>query len=100
MAEKLGTILLKDYPTLLQVRYKLENLELDAINLLEWIAKKKGFPLKNHIIDLERSSVTLLNDYRQGLLGRITLETPKSREFMIQNTMKYLDIEEKKADDI
>ena len=67
---------------------------------MEWIAKKKGFPLKNHIIDLERPSVTLLNDYRQGLLGRITLETPKSRDLMIQNTMKSLDIDKKKYDDI
>jgi ribosome biogenesis GTPase A len=100
VAEKLATILLRDYPRLLEMRYKLENLDLDAINLLEWIAKKKGFPLKNHIIDLERPSVTLLNDYRQGLLGRITLETPKSRDLMIQNTMKPLDIDKKKYDDI
>ena len=100
VAEKLGAILLKNYPSLLQIRYKLENLDLDVINLLECIAKKKGFPLKNHLIDLEKASITLLNDYRQGLLGRITLETPKSRELMIQNTKTSLDIDEKKIDDV
>jgi len=100
VAEKLSAILLKIYPSLLQARYKLESLDKDGIGLLEWIAKKKGFPLKNHLIDLERASITLLNDYRQGLLGRVTLETPKSREFMIQNGESSLNIDEKKADDI
>jgi ribosome biogenesis GTPase A len=100
VAEKLAAILLKNYPLLLQIRYKLENLDIDAINLLEWIVKKKGFPLKNNLIDLEKASITLLNDYRQGLLGRITLETPKSRELMIQNKKTSLDIDEKKIDDV
>ena len=99
VAEKLGSILLKDYSSLLQARYKLESLNIDAINLLEWIAKKKGFPLKNYLIDLERASATLLNDYRQGSLGRITLETPRSRELLLQNHKKLLGVDERKADD-
>ena len=85
VAEKLGAILLNHYPSLLQARYKLERLDTDGINLLEWIAKKKGFPLKNHLIDLERASGILLNDYRQGALGRISLESPKSREHLMKN---------------
>ncbi len=84
VAEKLGTILLKNYPSLLQERYRLENIDIDSIGLLEWIAKKKSLPLKNHSIDLTRSSAILLNDYRQGSLGRITLETPKSRALLIK----------------
>jgi ribosome biogenesis GTPase A len=100
VAEKLGAILLKDYPSVLQARYKLENLDIDAINLLEYIAKKKGFPLKNHLLDLEKASTTLLNDYRQGSLGRITLETPSSRELMIKNNNNFLDTDTKKTNDI
>jgi ribosome biogenesis GTPase A len=84
VAERLGNILLDNYPYLLQTRYKLERLDIDSINLLEWIAKKKGFPLKNHLIDLQRASRILLNDYRQGSLGRISLESPKSRELLIK----------------
>jgi ribosome biogenesis GTPase A len=98
VAERLGTILLKEYPSLLQVRYQIENLDLDAINLLEWIAKKKGFPLKNHLVDVERASATLLNDFRQGSLGRITLETPKSKELKLKNNKKVLDVVEIKTD--
>ncbi|MSQ80987.1 MAG: ribosome biogenesis GTPase YlqF [Candidatus Methylopumilus sp.] len=85
VAEKLGSILLELYPTLLESRYKLENLNIDSIALLEWIAKKKGFPLKNHGVDLERASATLLNDYRQGSLGRISLESPQSRAVMMSS---------------
>jgi len=83
VAEKLGHILLEAYPALIKARYKLEDLNMDAIKLLELIAKKKGFPLKNHGADLERAASTLLNDYRQGLLGRISLETPASRMLMM-----------------
>jgi ribosome biogenesis GTPase A len=82
VAEKLGLILLKQYPALIRARYKLEDLNVDAITLLESIAKKKGFPLKNHGVDLERAAATLLNDYRQGSLGRISLESPQSRSVM------------------
>ena len=83
VAEKLGIILLAQYPALIATRYKLEDLKIDAITLLESIAKKKGFPLKNRGVDLERAASTLLNDYRQGLLGRISLETPASRLLMM-----------------
>ena len=83
VAEKLGNIILEAYPALIKARYKLEDVKMDAIQLLEWIAKKKGFPLKNHGVDLERAASTLLNDYRQGLLGRISLETPSSRMLMM-----------------
>jgi ribosome biogenesis GTPase A len=83
VAEKLGNIILEAYPSLIEARYKLEDLKIDAIKLLELIAKKKGFPLKNHGADLERASSTLLNDYRQGLLGRLSLETPASRMLMM-----------------
>ena len=85
VAEKLAAILLDQYLILLTARYKLVDLKLDAIALLDWIAKKKGFPLKNHGVDLARAATTLLNDYRQGLLGRISLESPESIELKTEN---------------
>ncbi len=79
VAEKLGIILLDQYPNLIKARYKLEDIKIDAITFLETIAKKKGFPLKNHCLDIKRAASTLLNDYRQGFLGHISLETPESK---------------------
>jgi ribosome biogenesis GTPase A len=40
---------------------------------------------------LERAAITLLNDYRQGLLGRISLETPESRMLMMSQQMLLTD---------
>ncbi len=76
VAERLGSILIDQYPGLIKDRYKLDNLAIDAIELINAIAKKKKFQLKNQEIDLKRAASTLLNDYRQGSLGSISLEIP------------------------
>ena len=44
---------------------------------------KKGIPIRNKNLDIEKAAMILLNDYRQGLLGKISLESPKSRESII-----------------
>jgi ribosome biogenesis GTPase A len=79
VAIELGEILLQQYPELLKTRYEAKELTFDSIELLEFIAKKKNFPPRNHLPDLEKAAIVLLNDYRQGLLGRISLETPQTR---------------------
>jgi ribosome biogenesis GTPase A len=79
VAKKLGIILLEAYPFLLQNRYKLERINIDEIMLLEEIAKKKNFTHKEYRLNIQKASITLLNDYRQGKLGLITLESPQSR---------------------
>ena len=43
-----------------------------------------GFVLKKGKPNLEKAAISFINDYRQGLLGRISLETPASREKMIE----------------
>ncbi len=40
-------------------------------------------PARGRELDLEKASLILLTDYRQGKLGRISLETPASRERML-----------------
>ena len=80
VAIELGEILLKKYPELLKGRFAIDDLGVDSIKLLEFIATKKNFPLRNHVIDIEKAAIVLLNDYRQGYLGRISLESPESRQ--------------------
>jgi ribosome biogenesis GTPase A len=77
-------ILLLSYPELLNARYKLETASHDAITYLELLAEKKGFPLKNKRKGLEKAAITIINDYRQELLGKISLESPLSRDQMIK----------------
>jgi ribosome biogenesis GTPase A len=39
----------------------------------------RGYRLKGGDLDLEKAAHTLLQDYRSGVLGRVSLETPESR---------------------
>jgi ribosome biogenesis GTPase A len=79
VAIELGEILLKQYPDLIKARFKVDDINIDSFGLLEFIAKKKKFPLRNHLADLEKAATILLNDYRQGKIGLISLERPASR---------------------
>ncbi|WP_440451878.1 ribosome biogenesis GTPase YlqF [Ruminococcus intestinalis] len=61
-------------------RFKLENIDLDAINsyeLLNVIGKKRGMLISGGEIDTERAAIMLLDEFRSGKLGRITLEMPE-----------------------
>jgi ribosome biogenesis GTPase A len=54
---------------------------MDAVAVLEGVAKKRGCIIKGRggELDLEKASGFLLTDYRSGALGRISLETPALR---------------------
>ena len=71
--------MLDRYPDALVARYGLDAGETDGHGVIEAIAKRRGFRIKGGSPDYEKAAVTLLNDYRSGLLGRITLETPATR---------------------
>lgn len=63
------------YPERLCERYKLDSVEeLEPPALMELIAKKRGMIMRGGDYDYERVSVMLLDEYRGGKLGRITLE--------------------------
>jgi len=48
----------------------------DSIHLLEFIERKKNFPLRKNKLDFEKGATVMLNDYRQSYSGRISLELP------------------------
>ena len=75
--------LLKRYPDLLAARYGTKVDEVDAIGVVEGIAAKRGFRIKGGDYDFEKASHTLLLDYRSGILGRISLETPDTRAVLL-----------------
>lgn len=61
-------------------RFKLEDIDLDAIDsyeLLNVIGKKRGMLISGGEIDTERAAIMLLDEFRSGKLGRITLEMPE-----------------------
>ena len=80
----LAGILLERYPA----RYGFSLEGLDATGVLEAVAKKRGCILKGRggELDLEKAAMILLTDYRSGMLGRISLETPATRHAMLAAT--------------
>lgn len=81
----LAEVLRQRYPSLLAARYKLDPSALDAVGIVETIARKRGCIVKGQggRLDLEKAAMIFLTDYRSGALGRISLETPESRQSML-----------------
>lgn len=73
LARALGEVLKTDYPELLKARYKIP-CEGDV---LTEIAKARGMLISGGEPDMERAASTLLDEYRGGKIGRITLEAPQ-----------------------
>ncbi len=77
LAFELLKILAKDYEPMLRERYKLtEDFPEDAWELLQQIGRKRGMLISGGEVDTLRASTMLLDEYRGGKLGRITLERP------------------------
>ena len=85
IAEFLATILLTRYPTLLTARYEFGVEGLDGAGVLEAIARKRGCLRKGKggELDREKAARILLTEYRNGILGRTSLETPEPREALL-----------------
>lgn len=65
------------YPQYIEARYKFyPEQEMTGFELLETAAKKRGFLVSKGEYDLERMSAVLLDEFRDGKLGRISLERP------------------------
>lgn len=79
IAVRLLHILKTDYTDRLAERYKVDAsvAELEDYEVLEAIGRKRGMLLRGNEVDTERAANTLLNEYRSGKLGKITLERPK-----------------------
>lgn len=73
LAFELGEYLKENYPERLKERYKLDSLDG---NITELIAKKRGMMLSGGVPDTERAAAALLDEYRSGKIGRISLERP------------------------
>lgn len=63
-------------PEKLMARYKLENLGETPLETMEMIGRKRGFILGRQELDYTRIALTVLNEYREGKIGQISLEEP------------------------
>lgn len=83
VANFLAEQLLVHYPQLLLKRYGSSPAVIDGPGVIETIARARGYRVKGGDLDLEKAAHTLLQDYRSGALGRISLETPESRAALL-----------------
>ena len=79
----LAGLLLKRYPALLAARYGFPVEGIDAVAVVEGVAKRRALVMRGGEPDFEKASAVLLQDDRDGKLGRISLETPETRAAMI-----------------
>ena len=65
--------LAEGYPALLQERYAIGEFTSPAA-MLELVCKRRGFVLRGGETDSERGARALIDDFRKGRIGKITLE--------------------------
>lgn len=68
-----------EYPDLLMERYKLDELSEEGLENMDNIAMKRGFIMSGKRIDYERCARTVLDEFRSGMIGLISLERPEER---------------------
>lgn len=79
-SEELAFLLLDflrtNYPDLLMDRYKISIIEKETLDVLDDIAAKRGFVIKGGQPDYQRTCEMLLDEFRKGKIGKISLERP------------------------
>ncbi len=73
-------ILKSKYPNLLQKRYELESVEVPGTDILTEIAARRKCFLKGEELDYRKAANLIMDDFRAGRIGRITLERPEETE--------------------
>lgn len=81
LAANLLLRLRETYADRITARYKFEpDPAANGYELLETAARRRGFLRAGNEVDLERMAIILLDEFRGGKLGRITLETPPKED--------------------
>ena len=79
LAMRLLGCLRRGYPAALEERFRLAGTdyqELDEFELLELVGRRRGMLVSGGEVNTERAAAVVLDEYRSGKLGRITLEFP------------------------
>lgn len=76
VAYKLLKVLQDIVPDTLQERFKLTKVSTDTLELMENIGRKRGCLMSGGKVDRERTAGIILQEFKQGKLGRISLELP------------------------
>ncbi len=79
LAMELIEILQEKYPRQLEERYKLDCIDGKMpLEIYEEICRKRGFIMRGNEFDYTRCAAVLLDEFRGGKIGRISLEVPNA----------------------
>lgn len=91
----LADYLIKRYPAALKDRYDLASVPDTELEFIELMGARRGCLSAGGRVDLEKASAILVNEFRAGMLGAITLETP---EMILEEELIVAQQKETKAD--
>ena len=77
LASELVDFINRSYPGVLEEKYAIEHSD-DKFEVLEKIAQSRHCLVRGNELDTEKAAAILLDDFRNGRLGRITLEVPEA----------------------
>lgn len=76
IAFHLITMIMVDYKRVFFERYKIEPEMEDVVEIMTYIGRKRGCLVRGNEVDLEKASRLIVDEFRKGVIGRITLEIP------------------------
>ena len=83
--------IVETYPNHLKVRYGLDDIEKETIEIMDDIARNRGCIRKGNMIDYEKVSRLIMDEFRRGKIGQISLESPRD--------MVIVEVDEEAYDD-
>jgi ribosome biogenesis GTPase A len=88
-----------NYPDYLKTRFRLDTLPSSTQELISVIGKQRGCLRSGGLIDVDRVAKILMLEFRSGILGRISLETPAMMETELAElaVIRQLKAEKKQA---
>lgn len=78
LAAELVKFMNENYPGVLESKYNVEE-DTDPYGMIAKIAKSRHCLVRGNELDTEKASVLLMDDFRNGRLGRLTLEYPDAQ---------------------
>lgn len=77
IAFHLMKIIYKKYPDAIALRYGIDSSESDPVELMGLIGRRRGCLLKGNMIDYEKVARLVIDEFRKGMMGPISLEDPE-----------------------
>lgn len=74
LASELLVFLNENYPDKLVERYKMESFFQNYWENLEFVGKKRGFVMRGGDIDIEKTAMAVIQDFRKQAFGKLILE--------------------------